>query len=144
MSVSVRCIVLPGMTPPTIKFTRGLRELKDDSRTTVNFTDTTGAITIKKCKYTDEAKYSAILEIDGREIDKITWSVFVKGNRQFFLEVVLFINLLVVQDCVDNFVCVVFRYSAITAFCAEQWAYSVLQYPYRVSSLIKANPVVKH
>ena len=59
---------------------RGKRELKDDSRTKIQTNGDKSTMKIKRSRFTDEAKYTVILEQEGVEVDQATWSVFVKGQ----------------------------------------------------------------
>ena len=80
LRVKIACDVLPDLPPPIIKFYRANRELREDSRTNYGMMDNQAMMQIKKTRFTDEAKYSLTLEQDGVVVDKVTWSVFIKGN----------------------------------------------------------------
>lgn len=72
--------VLPDMPLPSIKFFRAGREIREDSRTNFGMRDDQALLQVKKTRFTDEAKYSLILEQGGIVVDKVVWSVFIKGN----------------------------------------------------------------
>ena len=78
--MKIACDVLPDLPPPVIKFYRANREIREDSRTNYGMMDNQAMMQIKKTRFTDEAKYSLTLEQDGIVVDKVTWSVFIKGN----------------------------------------------------------------
>ena len=80
LRVKIACDVLPDLPPPVIKFYRANREIREDSRTNYGMMDNQAMMQIKKTRFTDEAKYSMTIEQDGVVVDKVTWSVFIKGN----------------------------------------------------------------
>ena len=62
---------------------RGRKQLKTDLRFTVTYDEASGltSMTLKKAKYSDEAKYKIAVETEsGEEIDFTGFSVFVKGE----------------------------------------------------------------
>ena len=68
--------------PPMVRFFRGQRVLGGDSRMSVRYDNKSGiaSLCIKKCKYSDEAKYKVVCEDEkGRPEEEAGFSVFVKG-----------------------------------------------------------------
>lgn len=72
--------VLPDLPPPAIKFFRAGREIREDSRTNFGLRENQALLQVQKTRFTDEAKYSLILEQGGVVVDKVVWSVFIKGT----------------------------------------------------------------
>lgn len=69
-----------GKPAPAIKFYRGPRELKDDSRVSIRVDGLSSTFGIKRTRLTDEAKYTVNIESEGAITDTATFSVFIKGN----------------------------------------------------------------
>jgi hypothetical protein len=65
---------------PAVRYLRAGRELKNDSRTKIITQGNKSSLQIRRSRFTDEAKYTAILEQEGVPVDELTWSVFVKGE----------------------------------------------------------------
>lgn len=65
---------------PAVRYLRAGRELKNDSRTKIITSGNKSSLQIRRSRFTDEAKYTAILEQEGVPVDEATWSVFVKGK----------------------------------------------------------------
>ena len=82
MSVEVNT---KGKPVDAIRFYRGTRELKDDSRCTIKTTESSASLSIKKTRLTDEAKYSVQVESEGCITDQATFSVFIKGEICLFV-----------------------------------------------------------
>lgn len=68
-----------GKPTPVVKFYRGPRELKDDSRVSVKADGLTSTLGIKRTRLTDESKYTVNIESEGAITDTATFSVFIKG-----------------------------------------------------------------
>ena len=79
--MKITCDVVPDLPPPIIKFYRANREIREDSRTNFGMSDNKAMMQIKKTRFTDEAKYMLTLEQEGVIVDKVTWSVFIKGRQ---------------------------------------------------------------
>ncbi|CAL1540886.1 unnamed protein product, partial [Lymnaea stagnalis] len=75
-----------GKPPPAIKFYRGPRELKDDSRVTITVDGLTSILGIKRTRITDEAKYTVNIESEGAITDTATFSVFIKDPKDSALD----------------------------------------------------------
>ena len=71
--------VKEGVPAPSVRFYRGKRELKDDTRTRIIHKEQGSALNINKARFTDESKYTVVVEQDGIPVDQATFSVFVKG-----------------------------------------------------------------
>lgn len=69
-----------GKPAPIIRFYRGTRELKDDSRVTIRTDGFSSSFSIKRTRQTDEAKYTVNIESEGAITDSATFSVFIKGD----------------------------------------------------------------
>ena len=82
LRVKITCDVVPDLPPPIIKFYRANREIREDSRTNFGMSDNKAMMQIKKTRFTDEAKYMLTLEQEGVIVDKVTWSVFIKGRKK--------------------------------------------------------------
>uniref|UniRef100_K1R5L7 Titin n=1 Tax=Magallana gigas TaxID=29159 RepID=K1R5L7_MAGGI len=78
--------VQPDAPAPAVKYLRGGRELKNDSRTKITTQGNKSTMMIRRSRFTDEAKYTAILEQDGVQVDEATWSVFVKDPKDSQLD----------------------------------------------------------
>lgn len=72
--------VLPDLPAPVIKFFRAGKELREDSRTNFGIKDNKAMLQVQKTRFADEAKYTLQLEQDGIVVDKVVWSVFIKGK----------------------------------------------------------------
>ncbi|XP_059156398.1 twitchin-like isoform X4 [Physella acuta] len=75
-----------GKPPPVIKFYRGPRELKDDSRVSIKVNGLTSTLGIKRTRQTDEAKYTVNIESEGAITDTATFSVFIKDPKDSALD----------------------------------------------------------
>lgn len=105
--------VQPDAPAPAVKYLRGGRELKNDSRTKITTQGNKSTMMIRRSRFTDEAKYTAILEQDGVQVDEATWSVFVKGNFLFS------------WYCIQDY----FRQCVIFTLYACKWFHPVLNLP---------------
>lgn len=72
--------IVPDLPAPTIKFFRAGREIRSDSRTNFGLKDNLALLQVEKTRFTDEAKYTMNLEQGGVVVDKVVWSVFIKGK----------------------------------------------------------------
>jgi hypothetical protein len=72
--------IVPDLPPPSIKFWRAGREIREDSRTNFGLRDNQALLQVQKTRFTDEAKYSLTVEQEGVVVDKVVWSVFIKGR----------------------------------------------------------------
>ena len=79
LKVNCALDVKPGLQAPNVKFFRGKRELKDDTRTRIIHKDQGSSLNINKARFSDESKYTVIVEQEGVPVDQATFSVFVKG-----------------------------------------------------------------
>ncbi|KAH9502720.1 hypothetical protein Btru_069595 [Bulinus truncatus] len=75
-----------GKPAPLIKFYRGPRELKDDSRVSIRTDGLTSIFGIKRTRQTDEAKYTVNIESEGAITDTATFSVFIKDPKDSQLD----------------------------------------------------------
>jgi len=71
--------IMPDLPAPGIRFFRAGREIRTDSRTNFAVKDNTALLQVQKTRFTDEAKYTMNLEQGGIVVDKVVWSVFIKG-----------------------------------------------------------------
>ena len=71
--------MVPDLPPPSIKFYKAGREIREDSRSKFILKNNLALLQIQKSRFTDEAKYTLTLEQDGVVVDKCVWSVFIKG-----------------------------------------------------------------
>ncbi|XP_076471204.1 twitchin-like [Babylonia areolata] len=81
-------VQLDGKPMPNVRYLRAGREIREDSRVTIKtMADRAkSTLTIKKAKYTDEAKYTINLEQDGVITDSATFSLFVKDPKDSNLD----------------------------------------------------------
>ncbi|XP_055900297.1 twitchin-like isoform X6 [Biomphalaria glabrata] len=75
-----------GKPAPAIKFYRGPRELKDDSRVSIRVDGLSSTFGIKRTRLTDEAKYTVNIESEGAITDTATFSVFIKDPKDSQLD----------------------------------------------------------
>lgn len=101
--------VQPDASAPAVRYLRGGRELKNDSRTKITTQGNKSTMMIRRSRFTDEAKYTAILEQDGVQVDEATWSVFVKGK---FLWTIYFIFYAIIKSPEEVF-SLMFEFSAL-------------------------------
>ena len=69
-----------GKASHVVKFYRGVRELRDDSRVSISHKGNSSTLGIKRTRLTDEAKYTVNVESEGAITDTATFSVFIKGE----------------------------------------------------------------
>ncbi|XP_071120619.1 twitchin-like isoform X18 [Mytilus edulis] len=81
LKVNCALDVKPGLQAPNVKFFRGKRELKDDTRTRIIHKDKGSSLNINKARFSDESKYTVIVEQEGVPVDQATFSVFVKDPK---------------------------------------------------------------
>ncbi|CAC5385763.1 unnamed protein product [Mytilus coruscus] len=81
LRVSCALDVKPGLQAPNVKFFRGKRELKDDTRTRIIHKDQGSSLNINKARFSDESKYTVVVEQEGVPVDQATFSVFVKDPK---------------------------------------------------------------
>ncbi|KAJ8299697.1 hypothetical protein KUTeg_023757 [Tegillarca granosa] len=86
LSVKIPVDVQDGVPEPKIRFYKGNRELKNDSRVTITEKPFGSILQIKKTRFPDEAKYTAVLEQGGTPVDQATFSVFIKDPKDSALD----------------------------------------------------------
>jgi len=72
--------MVPDLPPPVVKFFRAGREIREDSRSNFGLAHQQAMLQVKKTRFSDEAKYTLQLEQEGTVVDKVVWSVFIKGK----------------------------------------------------------------
>ena len=80
MTVEIE-VDLQGKPMPVVRFYRGGRELREDSRTSMASDKDLGkaSLEVRRIRSTEEAKYTVTLEQDGSVTDTATFTVFIKG-----------------------------------------------------------------
>ncbi|XP_069132542.1 twitchin-like isoform X10 [Argopecten irradians] len=86
IKVDVQINVQDGAASPVVRFMKGKRELKNDSRTNIVQDKASAKLVMQKSRFADEAKYTAQLMQDGVTVDEMTWSVFVKDPKDSSLD----------------------------------------------------------
>lgn len=103
LSVKIPVDVQDGVPEPKIRFYKGSRELKNDSRVTITDKPFGSILQIKKTRFPDEAKYTAVLEQGGTPVDQATFSVFIKGKKikVTWYSCTFFINMFLNKEFLD-------------------------------------------
>ncbi|XP_021346443.1 twitchin-like isoform X8 [Mizuhopecten yessoensis] len=86
IQVDLEINVQDGAASPVVRFMKGKREMKNDSRTNIVQGKASAKFVMQKSRFADEAKYTAQLMQDGVKVDEITWSVFVKDPKDSSLD----------------------------------------------------------